>query len=295
MATLAAVASLGLSACSIPMALSEAQTTFGGSQFLQVHLTASLASADPASAHFATALQHLTFDLNEQSLSGLPIKSSLNRVNQDLVISNGTSRVATILEHKSNVYFNINFAALSHVPGMTVSASTLASINLLLGERWIELPFPLIAQYAHSSAGLNLTRSSISSSENQLLNALVSVLAGGTATTTTQGYSETGSMATLVDALAAGLKSWGSKLTPTTKVLGTYTVSVTMSGTQATGAAVKVVTPIAKYGNAIVNVFATFAHQAVAVETPTYPLVITPTLIKQLGSGGGGFLSGSLG
>jgi hypothetical protein len=294
MVTLAAVASLGLSACSIPVALSESQTTLGGSQFLQVHLTATLASADPASTRFARALQNLTFDFNEQSLTGLPIKSSLNQVNQELVVSSGTSRVATFLEHKSNVYFNINFTTLSHVPGLTISAATMASLNLLLGERWIELPFPLIAQYAHSSAGLTLTRSSISSSENLLSNALVSILAEGT-TSTTQGFSETGSLTTLVDALATGLKTLGSSFKPASKDLGTYSVSVTMSGTQATGATLKVVTPKAKYGRAIIHVFATFAHQAVSVETPTYPLVITPTLIKQLGGNGGGILSGSLG
>jgi hypothetical protein len=293
--TLAAVASLGLSACSIPVAISEAQTTFGGSQFLQVHLTATLASADPASTNFAKALQDLTFDFNEQSLTGLPIKSSLNQVNQELVVSSGTSRVATFLEHKSNIYFNINLATLSHVPGVTISAATLASLNLLLGERWIELPFPLIARYAHSSASLTLTRSSISSNENLLLNAVVSVLAEGTTTSTTQGFSQTGSLTTLVDALATGLKTLGSSIKPATKDLGTYGVSVTMSGTQATGATLTVVTPQAKYGRAIVHVFATFAHQAVSVETPTYPLVITPTLIKQLGSNGGGALGGSLG
>lgn len=293
--TLAAVASIGLSACSIPAALSVAQNTYGGSQYLQVHFTATLTSTDPALAHYATALQHLTFELNEQSLAGLPIKSSLNQVNQNLVVLHGTSRVATILENKSNVYFNVNFTALSQVPGMTTSASTLTTLNLLLGERWIELPFPLIAQYAHSSAGITLTRSAFSNGENLLLNALVSILAGGTTTPTSSGFSESGSTAKLVSALAQGLKTLGLSSVTATKAPGTYTASVTMSGSIATGAHFTVVTPIVKHGNAIVRVNAAFAHQAVTVTTPASPLVITPALIKQLSGSGSSILSGALG
>lgn len=293
--TLAAVASIGLSACSIPAALSVAQNTYGGSAYLQVHFTASLTSTDPALAHYSTALQHLTFDLNEQSLAALPIKSSLNQVNQNLVVLHGTSRVATILENKSNLYFNVNFTALSQVPGIATSTSTLATLNLLLGERWIEIPFPLVAQYAHSSAGTTLTRSAISNGENTLLNAVVNLLARGSATPTTSGYSESGSTMKLASVLASVLKTLGLPLESAAKVTGTYSASVTMSGNSATGASVTVVTPVAKYGNVVVLISATFAHQSVAVNTPTSPLVITPALIKQLGSSGSSILSGALG
>ena len=293
--TLSAVASVGLSACSIPAALSVAQKTYGASPYLQVHFSAALTSTDPALAHYTAALQHLTFDLNEQSLAGLPIKSSLNQVNQSLVVMHGATRVATILENKSNIYFNVNFTALSQVPGMTSSTTTLATLNLLLGERWIELPYSLVAQYAHTSLGLNLTRSTIPNGENLLASALANIMARGTATPVAGGYSESGSVAKFLSSLSTELKALGLRPASSTKAAGTYTVSVTMSGSVATGAHLTVVTPVKKYGNAVVRVSATFAHQALAVRTPTSPLVITPAFIKQLGSSGSSLLGGALG
>ncbi len=295
MVTLAGVASVGLSACSIPAALSVARNTYGSSPYLQVHFNATLTSADPALAHFSTALHHLTFQFNEQSLTGLPIKSSMSQVNQDLLVLDGTTRVATILVNKSNVYFNFDFGALGHVPGMTSSAGTLSTLNLLLGQRWIELPFSLVAQYAHSSAGLSLSRSTLASGENSLVSAVVSILARSASPSVTGGFTASGATATLVSSLTTVLKSLGIHSLVTAKVAGTYNVTVAMSGSSATGATVKLVVPMAKYGNATVTLTSTFAHQTLAVNTPGSSLVITPALIKQLSGSGSSLLGGALG
>ncbi len=295
MVTLAAVASVGLSACTIPSALSAAQNTYGASPYLQVHFTATLTSTDPALASYSTALQHLTFELNEQSLAGLPIKSSLNQVNQDIVVLHGITRVATILENKSNLYLNLNFSALTQVPGMGSSAATLSTLNLLLGQRWIELPFSVVAQYAHSLAGLTLSRSTIANGENQLLNAVATIMAKGSAKPVTGGFVESGSTAKLVSSLATVLKALGLQSLSAAKTTGTYSVSVAMSGSTATGATVNLVVPTAKYGNETFRLSATFAHQTLAVTTPSSPLVVTTALIKQFGSSAGSILGGALG
>ncbi len=295
MVSVVAVASIGLSACSVPAALSVAHHTYGGSPYLQVHFTASLTSSDPALAHTAAALAHLSFDLNEQSRAGTPISQSLNQVNQDLVVWHGTTRVATFLESQSNLYFNVNFTTLAQVPGASSNSSSLAALSLLLGNRWIELPFALIAQYAHSLKGLKLTASNLATGQNQLLNALVSLLARGTTTPTATGFEQAGSMAQLANALVSQFKGVGLPPSSLSKVKGSYALDVTMSGATATAVVVRLVTPTAKHGDAVVKVSATIAHQALAVAVPASPLVITPALLKQFGAGGGSLLGGSLG
>ncbi len=295
MVALAALTSVGLSACTIPAAQSVAQNTYGSSPYLQVHFTATLTSADPSLQSVATALAHLRFDLNEQSTTGAPIKSSLNQINQDLVVWHANTRVATILESKSNVYLNVDFSALSRVPGMSSSASSLAALNLLLGQRWIELPYALVAQYTHSAAGLNLTRSALATGPSRLLNAVVTLLAHGTTTSTATGVHVAGSSAQLARALAATLKSLGLASTSTVTAAGSYALDVTLSGTTATALALTVTTPSAKHGPSVLRLAATIAHQTLRVDVPSSPLVITPALVKQLGASGGSLLSGSLG
>ena len=295
MLAVAATASLGLSACSIPVALSQTQKTVGGSAYLQVHFHATLVSQDQAVQRWAGALDHLTFDFNEQSVTGTPLASSLSSVNQSLVVSHGAAHVATILEHKSDFYVDVNFAALSEIPGAGNNARTLASLNFLLGNRWIELPFSLVAQYVHSTSHLTLTRSSLLIDENLLLNGFVGFLARIPATTNSRGFSESGSLSTLIHALTSRLPSFAKPLAAPSSLTGSYDLSVAMSGSQASSATLQISVPSVTHGVSAVRVFASFAHQDVAIVTPNSPLVITPALVQQLSGSAKSIFSTSLG
>jgi len=293
---LAAAASLGLSACTIPMALSQASATLGGSQYLQVHFKVAFAGSGASVVQEEKVLKGLSFNLNEESANGAPLSHALNKVNQSLVVWNGSQRLMTIVDHKSNLYVNVNVPAIGHLSNAKIPGQELTAVNLILGNRWIEFPFTLIYQYAKKSTHFSLKRSSWASAEILVTNALVAALASGQTTTVAHGFTEAGTLASLVKTLEAIVPAAGATTLPTANVNGTYNVAVTMAGAQATSATASITAPSPPNGNATLTVAATFAHQDVRVSTPTYPLVITPALIKQLtsisaGSNGGGIFN----
>lgn len=291
------VAALGLSACTIPAALSETRATLGGNQYFQDHLEVRLTDATPGSAKLIKVLQALTFEINEQSTTGKPIENSINAVDQELVVMDGQQKVLTLVDVKSNLYLKVNFAALATVPGLSVSstAAELAALNVLLGSRWIEVPFSLTSKYASTSLHTKLTQSTVATDENLLTNVVVSLLASDPATTATNTTTVTGSLASLESTLEAILPKTGTSKIPVSATPGTYSVTVKTAESRATGANVVVTVPNGTYGNIIVTAVATFAHQGVKVSAPANPLVITPALIKEFGTNGGGLLGGSLG
>ncbi len=292
-------ASLGLSACSVPVALSDTNATLGASQFLQVHLTANLFAHGASAAKVIKVLKKLNFDLNYQSANGAPLGTALNSARSELIISNGTERVATIVDVNSNEYLNVNIPSLARIPGLGLSAAKLAPVNLLLGGRWIEFPHSLIAKYETSTLHLKPTGSLAAKNEIQLVDAVVSFFAKQPTTTTANGFTQSGTLASLVNALTPLLKS--TVATPITKPItttaakGSYKLAVTMNGNVATTASLAVTAPNGKYGDATLTLTGTFARANVPVSTPTGALVITNSLIKQLSGGAGGLLGGSLG
>lgn len=288
-------ASLGLSACSVPVALSDTNATLGASQFLQVHLTANLFAHGASAAKVIKVLKKLNFDLNYQSANGAPLGTALNSARSELIISNATERVATIVDVNSNEYLNVNIPSLAHIPGLGLSATKLAPVNLLLGGRWIEFPHSLLAKYETSTLHLKPTAALAAKNEIQVVDALVSFLAKQPTTTTATGYTQTGTLASLVNALTPLLKSTVATPITTTAAKGSYKLALTMSGNVATAASLAVTTPNGKYGDATLTLTGTFARDNVPVTTPSNALVITNSLIKQLSGGAGGLLGGSLG
>ena len=288
-------ASLGLSACSVPVALSDTNATLGASQFLQVHLTANLFAHGASAAKVIKVLKKLNFDLNYQSANGAPLGTALNSARSELIISNATERVATIVDVNSNEYLNVNIPSLAHIPGLGLSATKLAPVNLLLGGRWIEFPHSLLAKFETSTLHLKPTAALAAKNEIQVVDALVSFLAKQPTTTTATGYTQTGTLASLVNALTPLLKSTVATPITTTAAKGSYKLALTMSGNVATAASLAVTTPNGKYGDATLTLTGTFARDNVPVTTPSNALVITNSLIKQLSGGAGGLLGGSLG
>jgi len=288
---LVAGASLALSACSVPFALSATRTNLGGSQYLQLHASASLVSTSPTAKNEIKLLKALTFDVNEQSAAGIPIASSLNHVNTSVVVWHGHQQVMTLVTAQSNVYLSIDFAALAKVPGVTLSSTTLSALDLVLGNRWIELPYSLVAHYSSTTLHVTPARSTLSAEQILLTNAFVSAFALGHTTTTSHGFIDTGTLASLVSALGSVTTGATTKGTP---VKGTYRLTVTMAGTKATQAQLSISSPTVKYGNQVININATIAHQRLRVSAPGHPLVITSALLKQLGTftstGGAGVL-----
>jgi hypothetical protein len=105
------------------------------------------------------------------------------------------------------------------------------------------------------------------------------------------GYSQTGTLASIAKAvLPVVAKAEGANTASsftaisfhTGKVRGTYTLGVTLSGSTATGASIKITAPNGASGNSTLEVDATVAHNTVTIAAPTGATVLTRTLIEEL-------------
>jgi hypothetical protein len=293
----AVVASLGLSACTAPAVIAQARTSLGGAAFLQVHLTANVVSSDPSLTKLDAALKALTFDINEQSTTGAAIVDSKTKVNSEVVVLDGQSKVLTLIGSAHNLYANVNFNNLALVPGLGLNSSQLAGASLFLSGRWFELPASVLAKYTASlptlktgAPTLKLTPSQVALVGQRLETAVVDLFLKSSPTTLAHGYSVSGSLASLVNAVVPALGKTVAKKVPVSHVPGSYTGTVTTAGTLVTGGTFSVTAPDGRYGNATVTFTATIAHQSVDVSVPSNPTVITPSLIKQFSGNGGGLL-----
>lgn len=279
MVAVAAVASLGLSACSIPVALSDTSATLGATPYLQVHVTSHLSAGGPSMLKAATAVNSLNFDIWYQSATATPLARSLSTAKSEIIVNHGTQPVLTIVDIHSNEYLNVNIAALAKVPGIGLSRAQLASVNLIFGGRWFEFPYSLVARFETSTLHLKPTRTTTLKNEVLVINSLVSFFAKAPTTATPGGYTQTGTLASLAK-LFNGLAA-----TPvaTTTTAGTYTLAVTMNGNAASAVTMTVVAPNGKYGNGTLTLNGTFAHHNVSITTPTNVLVITNAFLRQLG------------
>ena len=288
-------ASLGLSACSVPVALSDTSATLGASQFLQVHLSANLFARGASAAKVIKVLKKLNYEIDYQSATGAPLATSLNSARSQVIVYTGTERVLTIVNVNSNEYLNVNVAALARIPGLNLTPAKLAPINLILGGRWFEFPYSLVAKYETSTLHIKPTRTLAAQNDIKVVNALVAFFANQPTTTTAEGFAQTGTLANLERALVPLLKSVVKTPLPTTAPSGTYKLSVKMNGSVATAATIAVTAPNGKYGNGTLTLSATFAQANVPVSTPSGALVVTNKLLTQLSGSGSGLLGGSLG
>lgn len=288
-------ASLGLSACSVPVALSDTSATLGASQFLQVHLSANLFARGASAAKVIKVLKKLNYEIDYQSATGAPLATSLNSARSQVIVYTGTERVLTIVNVNSNEYLNVNVAALARIPGLNLTPAKLAPINLILGGRWFEFPYSLVAKYETSTLHIKPTRTLAAQNDIKVVNALVAFFANQPTTTTADGFAQTGTLANLERALVPLLKSVVKTPLPTTAPSGTYKLSVKMNGSVATAATIAVTAPNGKYGNGTLTLSATFAQANVPVSTPSGALVVTNKLLTQLSGSGSGLLGGSLG
>jgi hypothetical protein len=95
------------------------------------------------------------------------------------------------------------------------------------------------------------------------------------------GYSETGTLASVVNALYPTLTSIDPTMSKPAGVKGTYDLTLTTSGSTATGGSLTITVPSSK-GDQSVGLQASVTHNSDPIVTPTGATVVTPSLIKEL-------------
>ncbi len=283
------VASLGLSACgsSTKATINESVASLGASTYLQIHLTGAVSGAGMASAQ--KVLKGMSVDMRYQNPSGGPLSQANDKVNGEVVFNVAGQAFADIRVVDSNVYLKVDLSSLTSIPGLNVTPAQLASAQLLLGGRWFELSKDLLTSLAAPSAAASKARAAANQAvARRVIDAIVGVIDSTPAKALSGGgYSETGTLKSIADAVAPTIQSITHSTKGPGSVKGTYTLTLTTSGTTATGASISITAPNGSKGDATVSLSATVAHANDAVAAPSGATLITPALLKMFQSSAG--------
>ena len=273
------VASLGLASCGVKASLDQAVASLGAQPTAQVHLSAS--ASGTGSAQVEKVLSVVSLDMSYSSTTGAALSDSAGKINSEISVNVGSQSLATIRLVDSNMYVMLDASALSAVPGVTISQSEIASIQLIAGGRWFELPTSLIDSYIPSSAKAQSANEAAIA--RQILDDITSVISATPYTTLPGGgYSQTGTLKSVVTALLPTISSLSTQPVNLNSIKGTYEIAVTMSGSTATGGSIKITAPSGTGGDASIALTTTVAHAADTITAPTGATVITKSLLQGL-------------
>jgi hypothetical protein len=281
-------AALGLSACGTAATtdtINSAVSSLSSSQYLQVHFTATASGAGSAEAQ--PYLKLLSFDINYVNPTGAAI-SEATTPNAEMTFNVGSKALLDLREINGDAYIEIDVSALSSIPSANIPASDLAAAQLLVGGRWFELTKSFDKTELKTLVPTSTTLSPAQESKDQatskkLISALTNLIDTGnsTALANGNGYSETGSLESVVTALYPTLTSIDPSISKPTGVKGTYDLTLTTSGSTATGGSLTITVP-GSTGDQSVGLQATVTHNNDPIVTPTDATVVTPSLIKGL-------------
>jgi hypothetical protein len=284
----AVVASLGLSACgaSAKATINTSVASLGAQSDLQLHFTANVAGSGTAEAQ--DVLKVVSMDVRYVNPSGNPISQANTKDDGEVTINVGAKTLLDIRVVNGNAYLNVDLTAVDSIPGIPLTAqdqSELAAAQLFLGGKWFEVPAKLAKSEIPKSSVSKVQAAKIRGIEVKIFDALSKLIDDGHAKSLTGGgYSETGTLESVVKAVLPTIQSLDPSVTQPTNVKGTYTLTLTNSGSVATGGSISITAPEGNGtpGNATVGLSATVTHDNDPIVVPTNVTVITPALIKQL-------------
>jgi hypothetical protein len=283
-------ASLGLASCGAQASIDQAVSSLGSSPDLQLHFTGS--ASGPDAAQVQKVLSTLSLDMNYSNPSGAALSQSSGTANVEILVNAGTQTLADVRVVDSNLYVLVNISAVADIPGVTLPATQVAALQLILGGRWFELPKSLLTSIAPAPSATSTAQAAkVAAAERTILDDLSTLIANTAYTTLPNGgYSQTGTLASVVKAVLPTIQSLSGSTLPSTTVKGNYTLTVTASGSNATGGSISVTAPsgVTGQGNDTVGLNVTVAHASLSIVAPTGATIITPSLFQGLLSQAGG-------
>ena len=284
-----AAGALGLSACGVQATVDQAVTSLGASPYLQLHVTGSLSSADPTSADAQAVVKDLSLTLDYASTNGANLSAAGSSVDSEVVLAVSGSTVLDLRAIGGNLYVEFNLAPLASLPGLNVPPTSIAAAGQMLDGRWFEVPQSLLSQFAAAHQPSSAQAAKAQSLARAAIKALATLVEKSPYTSSNGTFTESGSLQSVVNALAPVLGPATGATTPT--VPGTYSISLTTSGSSATGGSITITSPGTAAHPAAspvsVTLQATASHDTLSVATPAGAIVVTPSMISQLSSIGG--------
>lgn len=282
-------AALALSACGSSstakkVAINQFVASFGSSPDVQVHLTAGFTGPTSAdSARVQKILKEISIDVNVSNPSGAALSQAAGEANAEILLNYGTTSFLELREVDSNFYIKVDVNALASIPGINISASQAAEVQLVFGGRWFELPKSLFNSLVHTSKVPQAQLAADQATEAKVLDALSNLIDTTSYKTLSNGYSESGSLTSVEKALLPAISGLSSTATPPQASKGTYTLTLTTSGTTVSGVSISVTGPYNKTTTATGSISATIAHASMTISAPSPVTQITPSLLASLG------------
>lgn len=283
-------ATLALSACgtTTKATIDQSVASLGARSTVQIHLKGTATGAGSARAQ--AILKLVSVNLDYVNPSGNPLSQDPSSLDQEITVNVGSQTLADIRGIDGNDYINIDLTPLSALPDVNLPASELATLQLIIGGRWFELPKSLIASLAQKDT--TATKAQVAADvaiERKIIDAIAKVIDNGPAKALSGGgYSETGTLASIVAAVWPTIASVTKTTLPASAaaVKGTYTLTLTNSGSSATGASVTITTPGDPAQITSVGLVASITHNSDTISVPSDATVITPALLQQLEASG---------
>jgi hypothetical protein len=274
-------ASLGLSACGATATIHSAVASLGSSSDVQIHLTGT--ASGPGSTKAQQVLQVMSVDMDYSNPSGAALSQASTAINSEITVNVGAETLADVREVSGNFYVMINPSTLTNIPSVTLSTSEVNELQLLLGGRWFELQKSFIDSYLPATRAATSETAKGQAAAKKVIDALSNLINTTTYTTLPSGgFSQTGSLENVVTSILPTIDSLeGTTVHPGT-VKGNYTITLTMSGTTATGGSITITTPNGTLGNVSIGLQAAITHNNDSIEAPVGATIITKSLLKGL-------------
>jgi hypothetical protein len=283
-------ASLGLASCGAQASIDQAVSSLGSSQDLQLHFTGS--ASGPGTTQAQTALSVLSVDMNYSNPSGAALSQSGGTANAEILVNAGTQTLADLRVVDSNLYVRVDISAVANIPGVKLPAAQVTALQFILGGQWFELPKSLLTSIAPTPTASSTAQALKDAAAARTIFDDLSNLIATTPYTTLPngGYSQTGTLASVANAILPTIESLSGRTISSTPVKGSYTLTVTAPGSTATGGSISVTGPssVAGQGDNTVGLNVTVAHASLDIVAPTGATVITSSLLQGLLSQAGG-------
>lgn len=281
-------ASLSLSACgsTTKATIDSSVASLGAQPNLQVHFSASVAGSGTAEAQ--KVLGVVSMDTRFDSTSGDPLSQANNKIDSEVTINVGSKPLVDMRGIGSNLYVEFDLSSVSSIPGLPLSAqdqSELGALELFLDGKWYEIPSSLVKSELPATAASKAKAAEVQSTERKIFDALATLIDRGHAKSLASGgYSETGTLQSVLKAVLPTIASLDPSSLGTPAVPGTYSLTLTNAGSVATSASISITAPEGSSGsgNATVTLNAAVTHDDDTIAVPSSVTVITQALLQQL-------------
>jgi hypothetical protein len=281
-------ASLGLAACGTsPATLNSAVSSLSSSPDAEFHLTAT--ASGPGTAQAQPYVSAISLDATFVNPTGANL-SEATSLNSEVTVNIDSTALLDLRSVGGNLYILINASALQGIPSLPISANDLSAVNALFGGRWFELPKSLLNSYLSSeraklkAEGATPPATAKEVQEEQAIVAALTKFIENTPSTPLAGggFSETASLQAFVNALWPTVEGLDpSSVAKPTSVKGSYTLTLSTSGSMVTGGSISITAP-STGGNDTVGLKATISHNGATVVAPTNATVLSESVLKGL-------------